>query len=214
MLGWIAGAAALVAIVVAGVNLDFIRKTDTFVASFHQNLAATLHSMQTASSSLALISPAFLAGASIPAQYTCDLAGQAGAVASVSPKSPPFTVSGVPSEAKSLALVMDDPDVPKALRPTGVFDHWVLFNIPPTVTDIAEGESIGVAGANGAGEASYAGPCPPREYEPSEHRYFFKLFALDTMLDLPAGATKAQLEEAMKGHVLQEAELMGKYKRQ
>jgi len=210
MLGWIAGAAALVAIVVTGVNLDFIQKTDTFVGNLHQNLAATFHSMQTATSSLALSSPAFEATASIPVEYTCDLPAQAGAT----PKNPPLSIRGVPSEAKSLALLMDDPDVPKALRPDGVFDHWVLFNVPPTVTDIAEGETVGVAGANGAGEAAYAGPCPPRQYEPSEHRYFFKLYALDAMLDLPAGTTKAQVEEAMKGHVLQEAELMGKYKRE
>ena len=209
MLGWIAGAAALVAIVVTGVNLDFIRKTDTFVENLHQNLAATLHSMQTATTSLALSSPAFEATASIPVEYTCDVPASSG-----SPKSPPLTIRGVTAEAKSLVLLMDDPDVPKALRPDGVFDHWVLFNIPPTATDIAEGETVGVAGANGAGTAAYVGPCPPKQYEPSEHRYFFKLYALDTMLELPAGSTKAQVEEAMKGHVLQEAELMGKYKRE
>src|SRR3989338_9502064 len=123
MLGWIAGAAALVAIVVTGVNLDFIRKTDTFVGNLHQNLAATLHIMQTATSSLAISSAAFENAASIPAQYTCDLPAQAGATS----KNPPLSIRGVPPETKSLVLLMDDPDVPKALRPYGVFDHWVLF---------------------------------------------------------------------------------------
>ena len=113
----------------------------------------------------------------------------------------------------SFALVMDDPDVPKQLKPDGVFDHWVVFNIPATATKIEAAGAVGIAGANGAGKNTYTGPCPPPQYEPSEHRYFFRLYAVDVMLRLEAGATKAQVLEAIRGHVLEEAELMGRYKR-
>ena len=108
---------------------------------------------------------------------------------------------------------MDDPDVPKVLRPDGVFDHWTLFNIPSTTTEIPEGGTAGTEGKNGAGNSRYTGPCPPAQYEPSEHRYFFKLYALDTELSLPEGASKADVLKAMEGHVLGQAELIGKYKR-
>src|SRR3989344_5346755 len=154
-------------------------------------------------STLALASAAFQNGESIPSPYTCDAENV----------SPPLRISGVPEGAKSLALVMDDPDVPKALRPDGVFDHWTLFNIPPDTREILAGETVGTLGANGAGKNQYAGPCPPREYEPSEHRYFFRLYALDTMLDIPEGANKQQVLAAMEGRILAQAELMGKYKR-
>jgi len=157
---------------------------------------------------LSLTSSAFENNGSIPSQFTCDAENV----------SPPLSILGVPEGTKSLALIMDDPDVPKQLRPDGVFDHWTLFNISPPpaggTTEIMQGESAGTAGANGAGKNEYAGPCPPREYEPSEHRYFFRLYALDTGLDLPEGASKAEILKAMEGHVIAQAELMGKYKRQ
>ncbi len=147
-----------------------------------------------------ITSSAFAAGGAIPAQYTCD-----GKNISV-----PLAFSGVPAGAKSLALTMDDPDVPKNLKPDGMFDHWVVFNMPPDTAGIAENSTPpGVQGSNGAGKAAYTGPCPPDR----EHRYFFKLYALDIMLDLPAGATKAQIEAAVQGHVLTQAELMGRYNR-
>jgi Raf kinase inhibitor-like YbhB/YbcL family protein len=94
-----------------------------------------------------------------------------------------------------------------------MFDHWVLFNIPPTTTEMAEGAGVGVSGVNGAGKNEYTGPCPPKQYEPSEHRYFFKLYALDVELQLAVGATKSAVEAAMNGHILGEAQLMGKYKK-
>jgi Raf kinase inhibitor-like YbhB/YbcL family protein len=147
---------------------------------------------------------AFLHDGTIPAKYTCDVAA---------PVSPPILFSGFPEGTVSLALIMEDPDVPKALRPDGVFDHWVMFNIPTATTTIAEGKTAGAVGANGRGAWSYAAPCPPPEYEPSEHRYIFKLYALDTMLDLRAGATKAQVLTAMEGHILETAELIGRYDR-
>jgi len=103
--------------------------------------------------------------------------------------------------------------VPKALHADGVFDHWVLFNIPAETREIPEGGSVGVAGANGAGKNAYTGPCPPPQYEPSEHRYIFKLYALDSELPLRAGATKADVEKVMEGHIVAQTELVGRYKR-
>jgi Raf kinase inhibitor-like YbhB/YbcL family protein len=141
----------------------------------------------------------------IPSRYTCD---------DQRDLSPALSISGVPEGTKSLALIMDDPDVPKALKPEGVFDHWVLFNIPSETAEIPEGGSTGVVGANGVGQSAYTGPCPPPQYEPSTHRYIFKLYALDSMLSLGAGASKAQVEAAMQGHIIAQTELMGRYKRQ
>jgi len=157
-----------------------------------------------ATSTLTLTSSAFAEGASIPSRFTCD------GDRSVSPA---LVIAGVPDGTKSLALIMDDPDVPKALHADGVFDHWVLFNIPAETREITEGGSAGVAGANGAGKNAYTGPCPPPQYEPSEHRYVFKLHALDTELPLQAGATKADVEKAMEGHIVAQTELIGRYKR-
>jgi Raf kinase inhibitor-like YbhB/YbcL family protein len=153
---------------------------------------------------LKLTSPAFAESGSIPSMYTCD--GERSL-------SPALTFAGVPAAAKSLALIMDDPDVPKQLRPDGVFDHWTLFNIPASTHEIPEGGSVGIAGANGAGKNAYTGPCPPPQYEPSEHRYVFTLYALDRMLALKAGATKQEVKTAMQGHILDQTQLIGKYKR-
>ncbi len=155
------------------------------------------------SSSLSLASPAFGNGDSIPSYFTCDGANT----------SPRLLISGVPEGTKSLALLMDDPDVPKVLRPDGVFDHWTLFDIPPTTTEIGEGGTEGTEGKNGAGNKRYTGPGPPPQYEPSEHRYFFRLYALDTELSLTESASKADVLKAMEGHILEQAELLGRYKR-
>jgi Raf kinase inhibitor-like YbhB/YbcL family protein len=139
----------------------------------------------------------------VPPLYTCD----------GSHVSPPLSISGVPEGAKSLVLIVDDPDVPKAVLPAGVFDHWVLFNIPVTTTEIAQGGSAGTVGANSSGQNAYAGPCPPPQYDPPEHRYFFKLYALNAELPLKEGASKADVEKAMDGHVIAETRLMGRYER-
>jgi Raf kinase inhibitor-like YbhB/YbcL family protein len=147
-----------------------------------------------------LTSTAFENKGKIPSKYTCDGPNT----------NPPLRISDVPSGAKSLALIMDDPDVPKNLRKDGMWDHWVVFNIPANLREIKEGEEPrGVHGSGTAGNANYYGPCPPDR----EHRYFFKLYALDGELDLPAKATKAQVEKAMEGHVLEKTELMGRYER-
>ena len=180
-------------------NRSFTQPGDTVSTQ-----ARTDASISMAPSTLTLTSSAFAEGASIPSRFTCD------GDRSVSPA---LSIAGVPEGTKSLALIMDDPDVPKALHADGVFDHWVLFNISPDTREIPEGKSVGVAGENGAGKNAYTGPCPPPQYEPSEHRYIFKLYALDSELALQAGAAKADVEKAMEGHIIAQAELIGRYKR-
>src|SRR3989338_3715965 len=149
-------------------------------------------------STMSITSPEFEPNGRIPSKFTCD------GDRSVNPA---LIFSGIPEGAKSLALIMDDPDVPKVLHADGVFDHWVLFNIPSDTEGIPEGGTVGTAGANGRGDKAYTGPCPPPQYEPSEHRYVFVLYALDSMLSLNAGAAKQQVLNGMKGHVLAEAKL-------
>jgi len=142
-----------------------------------------------------LTSPAFDQQEAIPARYTCD--GE--------DVSPPLVIGDVPEGTQSLVLIMDDPDAP-----AGIWDHWIVFNIASETREIAEGqEPEGVHGAGTSGNTDYHGPCPPD----GEHRYFFKLFALDVKLDLPEGSSKAALERAMIGHVLEQVELMRRYKR-
>lgn len=165
-----------------------------------------------------LTSGAFANGALIPSKYTCDampaLARPAGGDRQgARDLSPSLSIAGVPAEATSLALIMDDPDVPKALRSDGVFDHWTLFNIPADTKEITEGKSAGVIGANSAGQNAYTGPCPPKEYEPSEHRYIFTLYALDIELPLSEDTSKAVVLEAMQGHIIAQTQLIGRYKR-
>jgi Raf kinase inhibitor-like YbhB/YbcL family protein len=145
---------------------------------------------------LNITSPVFSAGETVPVKYTCDGSGI----------NPPLTISEVPEKAKSLALIMDDPDAP-----AGTFDHWVLWNIDPKITEIGE-DSIppgAVLGSNGAGKLAYIGPCPPS----GTHRYFFKLYALDSTPDIAEGSKKGMVEKAMEGHILEEANLMGRYER-
>ncbi|MBE9167933.1 YbhB/YbcL family Raf kinase inhibitor-like protein [Pleurocapsales cyanobacterium LEGE 06147] len=147
-----------------------------------------------------LISPAFEQGGKIPAKYTCDGENI----------NPPLTISDVPSEATSLVLIMEDPDVPKSLRADGMWDHWIVFNMPPDLTKIEEGrEPQGIHGIGTGDNLDYYGPCPPDR----EHRYFFKLYALDTQLNLPEKSTKQQIERAMENHILAKTELMGRYER-
>jgi len=147
-----------------------------------------------------LTSQAFKHEGKIPSTYTCDGKNV----------SPPLKIENVPKSAVSLVLIMEDPDVPKHFRPDGMWDHWIVFNIPPTTTDIPEGtEPQGVPGITTRQNMIYGGPCPPDR----EHRYFFKLFALNTMLNLPAGSTKKHVFDAMHGHIIEETVLLGKYER-
>ncbi|MFC1699590.1 YbhB/YbcL family Raf kinase inhibitor-like protein [Candidatus Omnitrophota bacterium] len=116
---------------------------------------------------------------------------------------PALVIEELPQGAKSLALIVDDPDAPM-----GTWVHWVLFNIP-VGSQIDEDSIPGVEGSNDFGRNSYGGPCPPS----GTHRYFFKIYALDSELDLPVGSSKLALEQAMQGHILDQSELIGLYKR-
>ncbi|HUX35879.1 MAG TPA: YbhB/YbcL family Raf kinase inhibitor-like protein [Candidatus Paceibacterota bacterium] len=152
-------------------------------------------------SSMDITSSEFKNNGPIPSKFTCQ--GE-----NINPE---LEIGGVPANAKSLALIMDDPDIPdyvKQARGIDVFDHWVVFNISPQTSLIEEGkEPDGTAGINDGGKTGYAGPCPPDK----EHRYFFKLYALDSNLDLPVGSNKADVEKAMSGHIIAQAELIGTY---
>jgi Raf kinase inhibitor-like YbhB/YbcL family protein len=142
-----------------------------------------------------LISPTFHDGGIIPSIHTCEGKNLP----------PPIAVSAVPKDAISLVLIMDDPDVPASVRADKMYDHWVLFNIAPTATNIDE--NSGTPGKNTSGKNGYIGPCPPDR----EHRYFFKLYALDILLNLPAGATKKEVEKAMHGHIIAHTQMIGRY---
>lgn len=145
-------------------------------------------------------SSAFLDGEAIPSKYTCD----------GSNINPSLSFSDIPSNTQSLALLMEDPDVPVSIRSDGMWNHWVVFNIPPETRKIGEGsEPKGIQGITTSNSLGYGGPCPPDR----EHRYFFKLYALDTILDLSEGATKEEVIKVMEGHILSSAELIGKYER-
>ncbi len=145
-------------------------------------------------------SPAFPDQGQIPDRFTCDELNV----------NPPLEFSGIPHTSKSLVLIMDDPDVPEYVRKDRMYVHWVIFNIPTSFTKILEGvKPEGVEGVNTSGSLGYKGPCPPD----AEHRYFFKLYALDADLKLSSGATKEEVLIGMKGHVIAEAELMGRYNR-
>jgi Raf kinase inhibitor-like YbhB/YbcL family protein len=140
-------------------------------------------------------SPAFAADQSIPSKYTCD--GE--------DLIPPLEFTNVPPNAKALALIVDDPDAPM-----GTWDHWLIWNIPASTTRVVEGKAPeGVTGRNSWNKNAWGGPCPPDR----EHRYFFRMYALDTMLNLPPSARKSDLQKAMEGHTVAEAELMGRYDR-
>ncbi len=142
---------------------------------------------------LRLTSPAFSSQGRIPSLYTCQ----------GDDTSPPLKIESILSGTQSLVLIMDDPDAPM-----GTWDHWVVWNIPPTMTEIHEGEEPqGVGGKNSWGRTGYGGPCPPS----GTHRYVFKLYALDTMLNLKKGATKREVEQAMQGHILAQTQLVGLY---
>ena len=146
-----------------------------------------------------LMSPSFKHGGAIERRYTCD--GE--------DFSPELLWEGVPDKTKSFVMIVDDPDAPM-----GTWVHWLVYNIPGTVRRLEEHVLVsGISGAgegvNDAGKLVFHGPCPPS----GMHRYFFKLYALDTMLQFKTAPTKSQLESAMKGHVLAMAELMGTYKR-
>ena len=144
-----------------------------------------------------LISQAFSHNQPIPEKYTCDGENV----------SPPLSISEIPKDTQSLALIVDDPDAPGR-----TFVHWVVWSIDPSIQEIAEGSIPQGAqeGASDFGQKGYGGPCPPS----GTHRYFFKLYALDSQFDLAGDTRKADLERVMAGHILAQAELIGLYSRQ
>jgi Raf kinase inhibitor-like YbhB/YbcL family protein len=154
---------------------------------------------------MTITSTAFDDGGSIPAAYTCD----------GSNVSPPLAWANVPPRARSLALIVDDPDAPDPAAPRMTWVHWVLYNIPPSAAGIAKAAKTAdlppgtTQGINDWNKTGYGGPCPPI----GRHRYFFKLYALDAMFATLRRATKAQLEHAMKDHVIAKAALVGTYQR-
>jgi Raf kinase inhibitor-like YbhB/YbcL family protein len=168
----------------------FGSRTITYKNSQSDQTSVTTTPMQ-------IISPAFADGQSIPAKYTCDGSGV----------NPPLKFSDVPSQAKSLALVVDDPDAPG-----GDWIHWLVWDINPSTLEIAEGKVPVEAteGATSFGQTGYGGPCPPAG---SPHHYHFKLYALDAKLNLPTRTTKSDLEAAINGHILAQAELVGAYQK-
>jgi Raf kinase inhibitor-like YbhB/YbcL family protein len=149
-----------------------------------------------------LSSPAFAPHGDIPAIHTCE--GQ--------DRAPPLAWQGVPQGTRSFARVVDDPDAPDPAKPQRTWVHWVLYNIPPDLPGLPEGGATpqgALDGHNDWQRPGYGGPCPPI----GRHRYFFKLYALDTVLPSLTPPTKAQLEAAMRGHVLAQAELIGTYRK-
>lgn len=150
-----------------------------------------------------LTSPAFSSGGSIPVEHTCEGAD----------RSPPLSWSGIPAGTKSLALIVDDPDAPDPAAPRMTWVHWVLYNLPPDSSGLPEGVADLPAGTregfNDWKRTGYGGPCPPI----GRHRYFHKLYALDTVLPDLGRPGKAHLEKAMQGHVLAHAELIGTYQK-
>jgi Raf kinase inhibitor-like YbhB/YbcL family protein len=141
-------------------------------------------------------STAFAEGETIPTKYTCDGENL----------SPPLAWTELPQGTRSQVIIADDPDAPM-----GTFVHWVLYNLPADLNSLPEGsQGTGSEGVNSTRKNGYAGPCPPRG---STHRYYFKLYALDTTLVLNAGATKAEVEKSMQGHILAQGQLMGRYGR-
>ena len=154
---------------------------------------------------MTITSPVFRHEGAIPARYTCE----------GDDVSPPLAVGGIPSAAKSLALIVDDPDAPDPAAPKRVWVHWVMYNLPPTTKELPEGVRADAlpagtrVGKNDWGNAEYGGPCPPI----GRHRYFYKLYALDTVLAELNQPNKAALEKAMQGHIIGEATLMGTYQK-
>jgi Raf kinase inhibitor-like YbhB/YbcL family protein len=154
---------------------------------------AAMASFVAGGAKMKVTSSAFQEGADIPSEFSCDGADT----------SPPLQIADIPSEAKSLALIVDDPDAPGEL-----FTHWTVWNIPPQTSAVGEGSTPkGVQGTNGFGKSGYGGPCPPS----GTHRYYFKIFALDRELNLLFGAKRGQLDAAMRGHIVAQGELMGRY---
>jgi len=181
----------LTIIIIVAVGLFWLmKKNNQRPSSRDKNqLSTTINPMQ-------ITSPAFADNQTIPVKYTCDGEGV----------NPPLEFKDAPQNAKSLALIVDDPDAPN-----GTWVHWLMWNIAPTINQIAENSvpEGSVQGQASSGQNIYGGPCPPSV----THHYFFKLYALDSKLTLPSYSTSSELEKAMQGHMVGQAQLMGTYSR-
>ena len=185
------------------INLHNIARLTCLIGCFYS--AAALSIEGEPAMSLTLKSFAFDHQAEMPKRFTCDS----------DDISPALSWSEIPQNSKSLVLIVDDPDAPDPAAPKMTWVHWVLYNIPPATTGLTENVASGdlpsgtLQGKNGWQQTGYRGPCPPI----GRHRYFFKLYALDTVLPDLQSPNKAQLEQAMAGHILDHAELIGTYQR-
>jgi len=170
--------------------------SDVEYAQEDEKTAPDIFNLSEDESAMNISSPAFTDNAAIPSKYTCD--GE--------DINPELEISDVPEKAKSLVLIADDPDAP-----VGLWIHWLIWNIDPKTTSIEENSVPDGAqeGTTSFGKTGYGGPCPPDK----EHRYFFKLYALDTTLSLDSNETKEELESAMEGHIIDQTELVGLYDR-
>lgn len=177
-------------------SLKFLRDTNETLTSMKETPPPSPTQYPLTITAMKLTSTAFEPDGAIPSKYTCDDRNV----------SPPLQIGEVPPAAKSFALIVDDPDAP-----AGDWVHWVLWNIDPKTTDIGEGAvpAGAVQGRTDFGDNRWGGPCPPS----GVHRYQFKLYALDTVLDLPAATTKKELEKAMNGHTIGKSTLVGTYRR-
>src|SRR5438477_12023341 len=166
------------------------------IAAVSASALVAIVSFAAGGAKMKITSSAFQEGGNIPSKFSCDGADT----------SPPLQISDVPSGAKSLVLIVDDPDAP-----SGLFTHWMVWNISPQSSGVAEGSTPakGMQGKNDFGKPGYGGPCPPS----GTHRYYFKIFALDGELALSPGSKRAQLDAAIKGHVIAQGQLMGRYSR-
>jgi len=187
----------IVIILIAG-GFIFVLNSPAEVAQIDENeteLNDSINNQEIPMNTLKLTSASFKNNGKIPSRHTCDGEGI----------SPELSINGADEKARSFVLIMDDPDAP-----SGTWDHWVKFNIATSTTQIKEGEEpSGISGVGTSGNKDYFGPCPPDK----EHRYFFKLYSLDTELELFEGATKKEVEDAMEGHILEQTELIGLYER-
>jgi len=177
-----------------------------FLSTGEKGEAPSLNEKNIMMGKLSIVSSAFESGEAIDPRFSCDGRNI----------NPPLQISDIPENTESLVLIMNDPDIPNEIKGRlgkEEFVHWVLFNISPTVRNIEEGGAPGIEGQNTSGNIGYTGPCPPTEFKPTEHRYFFRIYALDIELELSEGATKEDVLKSMEGHILQQSELMGTYDR-
>lgn len=185
---WLVAIGILSGLLMVGIGLTLTRRAQPLPnKSNKSSLGGTMQ----------LTSPVFQNNQSIPAQYSCDGENT----------NPPLQITGVPKSAQSLVLIVDDPDAP-----SGDFVHWTVWNLNPDTQEILESGPLpagAVEGLTDFGRSGYGGPCPPSGI----HRYFFKLYALDTTLDIPRSSVKKDIEQAMPGHILEQTQLIGLYSR-